>query len=180
MAQNATLFFAYGNPDRQDDGAGWVTLQALAQKFGHRLDDPSDDFYSELGRQPDFFFSLQLLPEQMDLVREYTRVCFLDAHFQPVDDSAWIQRVAPIQQTSMLTHVLSPGQFLYLYRTCYQTAPEAILVSIPGHQFGYGREISEQTAAQIPSAVKGTLQWYHDADFAAWQENETHRKLTLS
>jgi hydrogenase maturation protease len=156
-----TLFIAYGNPDRQDDGVAWYLLQKLAAHFGQELIDTNADYYDMLGRNPDFFFTLQLIPEQVDLIVEYDRVCFLDAHMDDQEGDISFQTLAPHYEPSTLSHHMTPQFLLDIALDTHERWPNALLVSIKGHEFAFVPELTNQTRELADQALPRLLDWFN-------------------
>jgi hydrogenase maturation protease len=158
-----TLFIAYGNPDRQDDGVAWILLQRLAAHFGVTVDDPNADYYETLGKNPDFFFVLQLIPELADLIVEYDRVCFIDAHVGDLEGEIAMQVLSPHYEPSTLSHHMTPQFLLDIAETTSHRHPQALLISIRGYLFGFIQGLSEQTTSLAEEAFKKLVEWFDQA-----------------
>ncbi len=155
-----TLFIAYGNPDRQDDGVSWIVLQRLAALHGHYLNDTNADFYENLGHNPDFFFTLQLIPEQADLIVEYDRVCFIDAHVGDKDGEIQLQKLQANFEPSTLSHHMTPQFLLDICQQYHHSFPKAILLSIRGHEFSFVQGLSSKTEELAGKAVGMLQDWF--------------------
>ena len=158
-----TLIIGYGNVDRQDDGAAWHVLAQLAQKLGRGgsgdpAGDTADEFYPE-GDYPHLLTNLQLVPEMAELVAEYDRVCFVDAHTGAIPQEIAQVSLSGEFQKSPFTHHLTPQSCLAIAQDIYHRMPEAILISIRGYQFGFVRELSPRTAELVAQAVDQILAW---------------------
>jgi len=153
------LILAYGNPDRQDDGAGWYVLVKTANYFGHKFSDYNDDFYSKLGKNPDFFFTLQLTPELIDLIILYDEVSFIDASVGIDDSEMHIIRLIPGYQFSPLSHHLSPQSLLDISKSVHNTCPVSYLLTIPGSEFGFSNNLSQQARKASDTAVTWLIGW---------------------
>ncbi|MBA4420643.1 MAG: hypothetical protein C0391_05805 [Anaerolinea sp.] len=153
------LIIAYGNPDRQDDGAGWYVLTHTAAIYGQIFHDYNDDFYSKLGNNPDFFFTLQLVPELVDIIYRYDAVCFVDASVDSQENSLKINLLEAKYQFSPLSHHMSPQTLLDLVHSVHQKSIPAWLLTIPGRLFGFKRELSVHTKAEAEKGVAWLSQW---------------------
>jgi hydrogenase maturation protease len=154
-----TIIIGYGNVDRQDDGAAWHVLAQLAQKLGRGASvSLEDEFYPE-GEYPHLYSALQLCPEMAETIAEYERVCFVDAHTGAIPDEIGWQVVAAEFQKSPFTHHLTPQSCLSLVQEIYHAAPEAILVSVRGYDFGFKRELSVRTEELVEQAVTQIWGW---------------------
>jgi len=154
-----TLIIGYGNVDRQDDGAAWHVLTQLAQKLGRGgSDDLIDEFYPG-GNYPHFLTNLQLMPEMAEILADYERVCFVDAHTGAIPDELAQVQISSEFQKSPFTHHLTPQSCLAIAQEIYHSTPEAIMISIRGYQFGFERELSPRTTELVEQAVEHILAW---------------------
>lgn len=153
-----TLFIGYGNPDRQDDGVAWHVLAGLASRLGL---EPSSSWEDPLPCAPGvtFAFHLQLTPEMAEDLSTFDRVCFVDAHTGNIPDDVQLVELAPEYQTSPFTHHLTPEMLLSMCASLYKRAPEAILVSVRGYEFGFDAELSPSTGALVSEAVERARGW---------------------
>ena len=154
-----TLIIGYGNLDREDDGLGWHVLAGVAVRLGRAVPEDPDEGFQPAGDYPHLFFTLQLTPEMSEILSEYDRVCFVDAHTGQIKDDLHIQEVQAHFQASPMTHHLTPASLLSFTDAIYHCHPQAILVSGRGFQFGFSRTLSAQTAALIGEAVREILTW---------------------
>ena len=154
-----TLFLAYGNPDRQDDGVSWYILQKIALSNGIQLDSPYDDFYDGLGDEIDYFFILQLTPELVDLINHYDRVCFLDAHLGEDLRDIHIEELSPNFEPSTLSHHMTPQFLLDISMATHQHAPKSILASVRGYEFAFVHGLSDKTIYMANKCIQILLEW---------------------
>ena len=154
-----TLIIAYGNADRQDDGAGWHILKDLAERLGYSiLDDPGASIEIE-SETVDLLFILQIYPELAETISHYERVCFVDAHTADItEEISWFE-LSPEYEKSPLTHHMSPKTVLSICATIYDKVPQAILVSVRGFLFQFERELSPKTAGLVVEASERIWQW---------------------
>ncbi len=155
-----TLLLGYGNIDRQDDGVAWHILRTLAQRFGSDLTEfpqvPHIDLLDNLA----LHFELQLTPEMAELVSAYDRVAFIDAHTGRVEETIFHEVLKPEFVNSPFTHHLTPSTCLSLAETLYSHAPQAVLVSVRGYEFGFSRTLSDPTRALVDEAADWLVKWY--------------------
>jgi len=156
------LIIGYGNPNREDDGVSWHILQKLATHFDAPLAPAlaTDEF--DPNRYPHLVFELQLMPEMSEPMANYDFVCFVDAHTGAYEEDVRVVPIAPAYQTSPFTHHLTPESCLSLADTLYGHAPEGLMVSVRGYQFGYKTELSEQTAGLADEAVQKIVTWVEE------------------
>ena len=157
-----TLILGYGNLDRQDDGVAWHVLEKVARKLNRELPEKIEDTFIDLGNNPDLYFQLQLMPELADLLNDYERVCFVDAHTGAIENDLNIQTVDVEFQNSPFTHHMTPETLLCFVDTMYKQIPEAILVSIRGYEFNFERSLSAKTNELAEQAADKIIQWLRE------------------
>lgn len=153
-----TLVLGYGNRDRQDDGVAWHLLVEIRKRLGFKEPFNIDEFFGAEDSLT-FVFQLQLMPELVEDIAPFDRICFLDCHTGSVPEDIHYEIVTPIYQHSPLTHHLTPNSLLSILQTVYDKTPEAILISIKGNEFGYSPELSSETANLIPQAAQIVIGW---------------------
>jgi hydrogenase maturation protease len=154
-----TLILGYGNPDRQDDGVAWHVIDGLAQVLGMPRTEEFDE-EMRLGEQADLLFQLQLTPEIAELVANYTRVCFVDAHTGAIQNDLNVEKISAQYQTSPFTHHMTPQTCLSIAENLYHRVPqEALLISIRGYAFEFSTELSEKTQSLAKEAIQTILGW---------------------
>lgn len=131
------LIIGYGNPQRRDDGCGYRVagrLHALLRETSgvriqsvHQLD-------------PD-------LTEDLASARE---VVFVDATIRDLKRGRMWRRIAPESGLLPLwTHHLRPSFLLGLTFSIWSRCPPAWLVSIKGHDFDFGEQLSPKAAESV-------------------------------
>ncbi len=153
-----TLIIGYGNIDRQDDGAAWHILVQVAAGLGRPLPDP-DGGFPEKQDDPELMYVLQLTPDLVERISQATRVCFIDAHTGAIPEDMALRKIGPQFQKSPFTHHLTPKSLLSLAETLYHAAVEAVLVSVRGYEFGFGRELSQRTETLAKQAARKIQNW---------------------
>jgi hydrogenase maturation protease len=153
------LIIGYGNPDRADDGAAWYILKQLASRL--ELPEPGQDIDS-LRQQKDslgLLCTLQLDPQMADLIADYDRVCFVDAHTAAYPDDIRYQTIEGKFQASPFTHHMTPETCLALTETLYGYAPPSVVISVKGYQFEFSPTLSSRTAKLAEEATKRLIDW---------------------
>lgn len=154
------LFIAYGNPDREDDGVAWFVLKGIATHFDNRIVDWNDDFYSRLGSNPDFFFTLQLTPELQDLIVQYDYVCFIDAHLGDEFSDVELLDLKPVFEPATLSHHMTPQFLIDITNASYKKFPFAFLLTIKGFEFQFKQELTEKCTELALNAIQLGMDWY--------------------
>jgi len=113
------LILGYGNVDRQDDGVAWHVIQSLLHRLGYaKVEEFEENEPQEFGNV-DFLFQLQLVPEFSELIANYDRVCFIDAHTGSVPDNVHLEDLIPGYQHSPFTHHLTASSLLAMSSSIY-------------------------------------------------------------
>ncbi len=159
MLRPRILILGYGNPDREDDGVAWHILQGLADYLGRDSLNTETGGWDQLGDSPDLLFVLQLTPELAELIADYDRICFVDAHTGDYPEELRFESIPAEFQTSPFTHHMTPQTCLVLAKTLHGHAPQGIVVSVRGYQFGFSHTLSPRTAELAGEAVKRIGDW---------------------
>jgi hydrogenase maturation protease len=131
------LVLAYGNPLRGDDGVAW----RIAERLGG---DPAVEIVCVQ----------QLVPELADTVARAAGVLFLDAAVGEEAGHIAVRRLKPVAETTALGHLLAPSRLLDLARLQAGAAPEAVLMTVVGRDFGFSEALSRRVAEALPRAVQ--------------------------
>lgn len=152
-----TLIIGYGNLDRQDDGAAHVVVNTLRGRLGQAFLAEYDTGLEALGHPVDSIFLLQLGPELLDVVADYDRVVFVDAHVRSDAPDVEVEPVLAEYATATFTHHMTPALFLALLAALHGVRPESYLASIRGHAFDFEQGLTAETAALVETAVDAIL-----------------------
>jgi len=147
------LFIGYGNPDRGDDGASYHLFIALLNDFGKKNVDLFSSDTISLETNTDILFNFQLLPEFSDMIAQYHQVVFIDSHTGNIEENISFKSIEPNYQHSPFTHHFSPSSCLAVAQSLTGSHPKAWLLSIRGFQFGFNRELSDQTRELVNQAL---------------------------
>lgn len=149
-----TLVVGFGNLYRRDDGVGRGVVNRLRQRLGREPLDPMDDGFEDLGHQVDTVVMHQLVPELAETLADYALVIFVDAHVgATIPEPLHEERLEVVHRTPFVYHQTHPSTVLALTRQMFDRVPEAVLLSLLGHDFDFGEGLSEQTAALVEPAV---------------------------
>ncbi len=153
-----TLVVGFGNLYRRDDGAGRAVVNRLRQHLDREPLDPLDDGFDDLGHQVDTVVMHQLVPELAETLSDYELVVFVDAHVgATIPEPLHEERLEVVHRTPFVYHQTHPSTVLALTRQMFDRVPEAVLVSLLGHDFDFGEGLSEKTAALVEPAVVRVL-----------------------
>ena len=155
------LVIAYGNRDRQDDGAGWHILSQVAAQLSLQAPElPGERTESEDGSLR-LLYLYQLLPELAEDLIDYGQIIFVDAHNSPELPNLVFEPVSPAWVHSAFTHHLSIGELLAITQTLYARGPAAWLLSVRGYAFEFSQELSPQTQALARQAAEMLCSYLH-------------------
>lgn len=157
-----TLVIGYGNQDRQDDGVAWHVLNGIAAEYEinvHDLDNPESIHVNET---LDLLYLLQLVPELSERISQYQKVCFVDAHTGDIPDLIKLEEIKPKYHQSPFTHHMTPQTLLEICKAIYGDAPQALLASIRGYEFGFIDRLSDPTSNLVPEAIQKINRWVNE------------------
>lgn len=157
-----TLIIGFGNIDRADDGVAHEVINALRRSQGQAPLEEEETGLEELGKSVDSIFLSQLTPELLELLRDYDRAIFVDAHVFEGTDGLHCETISPEYTPSTLTHHFTPGMLLALLKAVYGREPVGLLVSVRGHDFDFHRGLSPETGALMAQAVDYIQAWLKD------------------
>ncbi len=152
-----TLVAGFGNTYRRDDGVGFAVVNAVRERLERPPLEPLDDGFDDLGHDLDTIVLHQMVPELAETVADYELVIFVDAHVATLPEPIHEERMDVEYKTPFVSHQFHPSTVLALAQQMYGKAPEAVLISILGHDFDFGEGLSEKTAALVPDAAERIL-----------------------
>ncbi len=155
----SALIIGYGNPDREDDGVGWRIVERLAARLPGTFITQNALDLRPSSAIPGLMVALQLVPEFAEAIAQYERVCFVDAHTGAYPNDLNIAETQALFQSSPFTHHLTPDTLLALAQAAYGRAPEGMVISVRGYQFGFKQTLSPATDALADQAVARILEW---------------------
>jgi hydrogenase maturation protease len=149
-----TLVIAYGNRDRQDDGAGWHILTQVTAQLSLQAPELPGEWTESTDGSLRLLYLYQLLPELAEDLIDYGKIIFVDAHNSPELPNLVFEPVSPAWVHSAFTHHLSIGELLAITQTLYARCPEAWMLSVRGYAFEFSQELSPQTQALARQAAE--------------------------
>lgn len=159
-----TLVCGFGNLYRRDDGVGQAVVSALRERLARPLLDLLDDGFENLGHAVDTVVLHQLVPELAETLADYDLVIFVDAHAERFPEPLREEHVeASHRVSSFVPHQTHPAAALDLAQRVYGHAPEAVVLSLRGHDFDFGEGLSTETAALVPLAIERILALIEEA-----------------
>ena len=148
-----TLVMGFGNIYRCDDGVAFHVVNALREKLERLPLAWEDDGFDDLGHSVDTVILHQLVPEMAETISGYDRVIFVDAHVSQIEDPIRTETIDACYKEATVPHQLHPCSILAMANELYGCAVEGLLVSIRGHDFDFGDQLSAQTASLVPQAT---------------------------
>jgi hydrogenase maturation protease len=135
------LVIGYGNPLRSDDGFGLRAVEQLKKDIK--------------GQEVDLVECQQLTPELAERVAKTDLVLFVDADTDGVSGTMHTRRIKASagQNSDALLHHLDPAGLLGLTQALYKKSPEAMLLTVTGECFGFGKQLSAEVAKALPGVV---------------------------
>ncbi|MGA2641923.1 MAG: hydrogenase maturation protease [Spirochaetia bacterium] len=134
------LVFGYGNPGRQDDGAGVLLVEELEAwaRAGGRTWLTFDSNY-------------QLNAEDALAAAQQDVVIFTDAcRDQP--EGFRLRRIIPSAAVSFSTHAMSPESVLALSQELYGASPAAYILTIRGYQWEPNGTMTAEARGNLEAA----------------------------
>jgi len=151
---NKTIIIGIGNTGRQDDGLGWLFLDAL----------------KDLNIGFDLEYRYQLQIEDAELISNYSSVIFVDATKAETQNGFEFSTCLPNERYNFSTHALEPETILYLSKKLYNHQPKASILAIQGFtwelQIGLSKKGAENLAKAITyfneTIIEKTQQEHHE------------------
>ena len=135
------LVYGYGNPGRQDDGAGVMLAEKLDEWIvNNKLE----------GVHTDSNYQLNL--EDAATISLYDLVIFADASHEEMDDFRMEPLVAS-GRVEFTMHAVSPAFILHLSREVFDHVPEAYLLHIKGYEWEFLRSMTEKAEKNLMHAL---------------------------
>jgi hydrogenase maturation protease len=132
------LVIGYGNPLRNDDGAGHHVARAVA---------------AWTMTQVEVLAVQQLTPELAEPLANARLAIFVDACAAGPGDKVQIAPLEAAESVAGLGHTSNPQELLALTKAVYGHHPPAWSVLIPGRNFSTGEDLSSQASNGIKEAL---------------------------
>ena len=153
-----TLILGYGNVDRGDDGLGYYVVNEVSHHLTHSDLEPYGYEPETLTLEVSGMFQRQLVPEMAEMLADFDRVVFVDAHTGAYDEEVRVTRIEPNYAPQALTHHMSPEMLLYLTEAMAGHCPEGYLCSARGYEFDFCDVLSERTHTLADQIVQRVLE----------------------
>ena len=135
------LVYGYGNPGRQDDGAGVMLVGKLDEWI---MDNKLEGIHTDS--------NYQLNLEDAATISNYDLVIFADASHKDLDDF----RMDPLvgsDRVEFTMHSVSPAFILHLCGEVFDHEPEAYLLHIKGYEWEFMGRMTEQGEKNVMGAL---------------------------
>ncbi|OPY89690.1 MAG: Hydrogenase 2 maturation protease [Syntrophaceae bacterium PtaU1.Bin231] len=153
-----SLVIGFGNIDRADDGVAYHIVNALRNRLGKEGLGEGDTGLEGLGEQTDTVFLAQLVPELIELLADYGRIIFVDAHVDQSLGDLHCGRVRPESASPVFSHHMTPAMLLALTSALHGREPAGYLVSVRGGCFDFHQGLSPGCEALVEPAVCNILE----------------------
>jgi len=158
VKQLRTLILGYGNVDRGDDGLGYYVVNEVSRRLAQADIEPYGYEPEMLTDSISGLFQRQLVPEMAEILADFDRVIFVDAHTGAYDEEVRVVKVEPGYVPQALTHHMSPETVLFLTEVMAGRAPVAYLCSGRGYEFDFTDGLSERTRKTADQIVEKVLE----------------------
>jgi hydrogenase maturation protease len=139
MSRAKAVLIGYGNTLREDDGAGPLVADRVAE-----LHLPGVAALSVH----------QLTPELAAALAEAKVAVFVDASVAPGLMRASLSEIRPNDAAEAADHSAGPADILALCRLAYGRSPTAWLIEIPARRMGFGEQLSPDATAGVDEAIE--------------------------
>ena len=136
------LLLCYGNPARLDDGLGPAFAAAVEERWGGQVSVHTD---------------YQLAVEDACSVSEHDLVIFVDASMGS-EPPFTFQQVEPDPRSQFSSHLVEPGNLLYLAKVLFGAEPEAYCLGIRGYDFD---DFGERLSLEAERNLGRSLEFFH-------------------
>lgn len=153
------LVIGIGNTGRQDDGLGWLTIDHILEDY----------------KWIDMEYRYQLQIEDAELVSHYSKVFFVDATKEQVDNGFYLKKCKASISHGVSSHALHPETIIGLTNDLYDKYPEAFVLGIQGYQWELEIGISEKAKINLKKAIDALskiLCFDMDSDTGSTKENQ--------
>jgi hydrogenase maturation protease len=146
------LVLGYGNPSRQDDGAGHVLSRLLARSV------------RKCGDQAVLWRGHQLVPEAILEAGDADVAIFCDASLITHEKGYALERVDPSStgEDGLNMHTFGPGSVLALAEKILGRVPEGWILSVSGASFDFSDRLTSECRERVRRAHSGFVSFWTD------------------
>jgi hydrogenase maturation protease len=136
-----TLIIGYGNPLRGDDGLGWYAAERLKTEL-------DEEFAAVMCCH-------QLTPELAEPISQAELVIFIDAETREPAGRLFCRQIGSVAEPpACFSHHLTPVRLLSWAGELFGRAPEAMVFSVSGENFGVGETLSPAISKVLPQLIE--------------------------
>jgi len=135
------LVYGYGNPGRQDDGAGVMLAEKLDEWIVSRNLE---------GVHTDSNYQLNL--EDAATISQYDLVIFADASHEELDDFR-MDTLVGSARVEFSMHAVTPAFILHLSKEVFNREPEAYLLHIKGYEWEFMASMTKKGEENLINAL---------------------------
>ncbi|MFP4481519.1 MAG: hydrogenase maturation protease [Thermovirgaceae bacterium] len=152
MTAVRVLVLGYGNPSRQDDGAGHVLSRLVVSTV------------RKCGDQAVLWRGHQLVPEAVLEAEDADVAIFCDASLITHEKGYALERVDPFSSggDGLNMHTFGPGSILALAEKILGRVPEGWLLSVSGASFDFSDRLTPECRKRVRSAHRGFVSFWTD------------------
>ncbi|MGC9372822.1 MAG: hydrogenase maturation protease [Thermovirgaceae bacterium] len=146
------LVLGYGNPARQDDGAGHVLSRLLLRSV------------RKCGDQAVLWRGHQLVPEAVLEAGDADVAIFCDASLVTHEKGYALERVDPSSSggDGLNMHTFGPGSVIALAEKVLGRVPEGWLLSVSGASFDFSDRLTLECRERVRRAHRGFVSFWTD------------------
>lgn len=146
------LVLGYGNPSRQDDGAGHVLARLVAYTV------------RKYGDEAILWSGHQLVPEAVFEAGDADVAIFCDASLITHEKGYALERIDPSSSVGdgLNMHSFGPGSVLALAGKVLGRAPEGWLLSVSGASFDFSDRLTPECRERVRRARRGFASFWAD------------------
>jgi len=142
LKKPSILIIGYGNPGRQDDGAGVLLSEKL------------EKWIQETGlEQVHTDSNYQLNIEDAASIARHDLVIFADASHEEMDDFR-LEPLVASGKTEFTMHAVSPAFVLHLCKEVFNHEPDAYLVHIRGYEWEFMAGMTKRAGENLEKALE--------------------------
>jgi len=146
------LVLGYGNPSRQDDGAGHVLSRLLVRSV------------RKCGDEATLWRGHQLVPEAVLEAEDVDVAIFCDASLIAHENGYALERVDPSSsgRDGLNMHTFGPGSVLALAEKVLGRVPEGLILSVSGVSFDFSDRLTLECRERVRRAHREFVSFWTD------------------
>jgi hydrogenase maturation protease len=144
------LVLGYGNPSRQDDGAGHVLAWLVARAI------------RKYGDEAVLWRGHQLLPEAVLEAEDIDVAVFCDASLLSYDEGYALEKVEPSKSGAdgLNIHTFGPGSVLSFAAEILGRVPDGLMLSVSGDSFDFSDRLTPGCRERVRRACRSFKEFW--------------------